>query len=72
MKVIQIGSELALLCVAVHYQEGLKSMQTFLEVFVCGKNQCFQHGNQSYFLLILQVKLCFTLRFITAYYECKR
>jgi len=24
MKVIQIGTELALLCVAVHYQEGIK------------------------------------------------
>jgi len=39
MKVI-IGSELALVCMVVHFQEGLKmqckQMYTFLEVFICG------------------------------------
>jgi len=46
-----IGSELALLCIAVHYQEGIK-----INVNKCGRflkfssveNLCFQHRNQSY------------------------
>jgi len=40
MKVISVGSELALLCIAVHYHEGIKNqckqIWTFLEVFICG------------------------------------
>jgi len=40
MKVIAIGSKLALPCMAAHFQEGIKmqfkQMWTFLEVFICG------------------------------------
>jgi len=43
MKVIV--SELALLCMAVHYQEGIKrqckQMWTFIEVSICGKKYMF-------------------------------
>jgi len=43
-------------------------MQTnldFLEVFICGKNLCFQHSNQSYFLLSLvcQIVLYFAIHY---------
>jgi len=56
MKFVQIGSELPFLCVAVHYQEDIK-----IYVNKCGRfwksssveKICFQHGNQSYFLLCL-------------------
>jgi len=42
-------------------------MWTFLEVFICGKKICaFNTVTSSH------AKLCITLRFITAYYECKR
>jgi len=53
MEVIQIGSELALHCIAVHYQEGIKinANKSGLFLFICGKIICFQHGNQSYFRL---------------------
>ena len=38
----------------IHLQKGIKmqckEMWAFLEVFISGKN-CFQHRNQSYFLL---------------------
>jgi len=54
MKVIT-ASELALLCIVMHYQEGIKS-----SVNKCGlsskfssvaKNLCIQHCNQYYFIL---------------------
>ena len=54
MKVIT-ASELALLCIVVHYQEGIKSSVNkcglFSKFSSVAKNLCFQHGNQSYFLL---------------------
>jgi len=38
---VTTGSELALLCMAVHIQEAInmqcKQMWTFFEVFICGK-----------------------------------
>jgi len=41
-------------------------MRTFLEVFICGKKSVFNTVTSSH------AELCFTSRFITAYYECKR
>jgi len=37
-----IGSELALLCTAVRYQEGIKKQcKQMCEVFICGKDSMF-------------------------------
>ena len=33
------------------YKSQCKQMWTFLHVYICETNICFQHGNQSYFLL---------------------
>jgi len=56
MKAVQIGSELALLCIAAHYQEGVNinanKCVLFLK-FSSVEKICFQHGNQTYFLLSL-------------------
>jgi len=49
MKVIQIGSELALLCIAVHYQEGTKIIVNKCGLFLkfsSVEKIYFQHGNQ--------------------------
>jgi len=71
MKVIQIGTELALLGVAVHCQEGIK-----INVKKCGLSLKFSSVEKIYvfssvtsliFSLAQRVKFCFTLRFITAY-----
>jgi len=40
-------------------------MWTFVEVFICEKKSVFSRVTSSH------AKFCFTLRFITAYYECK-
>jgi len=43
------------------------------EVFICGKNfYVFSTVTSFIFSSALQIKLYFTLWFITAYYECKR
>jgi len=48
-------------------------MWTFLEVFICAKKvYVFSTVTSHIFSEALQVKLCFTLKFITACYECKR
>jgi len=63
MEAIQIGSELALHCIAVHYQEGIEinanKCGLFLK-FSSVEKICFQHDNQSYFLLyfLLSVLNC--------------
>jgi len=53
---------------AIHFQEGIKmqckQMWTKFYVFCMVTNLIFSKA--------LQDKLCFTLPFITAYYECKR
>jgi len=79
MKVMNNWYELALLCTAVHHQEGIKinvnKCGLFLKFSFLEKDICSQHGkHQSYFLLSLAccVKLCCTLRFINAYSDCKR
>jgi len=47
-------------------------MWTFLEVFICGnKFYVFSTVINFIFSEAFQVNLCFTLWFITAYYECK-
>ena len=64
MKVITtlISSELAMLCMAVYFQEGMqcKQMCTFPEVFICG-NKCYIFSAVTTLILslALQVKLCF-------------
>jgi len=50
-------------------------MQTnldYIEVFLCGKRYDFSTVTSLIFAKALQVYLCFTLRFITVYYECKK
>jgi len=47
-------------------------MWTFPEIFICGKKYVFSTVISLILFYAVQVKLRFTLRFITAYYECKR
>jgi len=54
------------------YKNQCKQMWTFPEIFICGKKYVFSTVTSLILFYAVQVKLRFTLRFITAYYECKR
>jgi len=62
---------------SVHCQQGIKmqckQICLFPEVFACrNKFYIVSMVTSLIFSLALQIKLFLTLRFVTAYYECKR
>jgi len=76
MKMVIIGIEITLLCMPIHFQEGIKmqckQMETFPEAFICGNT--FYIFSTVISLIVskaLQFRLCFTLRYVTAHYECE-
>jgi len=75
MNVIQTGSELALLCVAVHYQERIKiNVNKCVLSWLPSVEKIYVSSTVTslIFLYTQRVKLCVTLQFTTAYCECKR